>query len=68
MHYEVELGVIMGKTLRDLHPDDEQGAFDSIEGMFRCVCKCKCFDILFWGRKKKEGSLSLPDSFRCVSS
>jgi acylpyruvate hydrolase len=33
MHYEVELGLIMGKTLRDLHPDDTKGAMDAIEGM-----------------------------------
>lgn len=32
MHYEVELGLIMGKTVRDLHPDDTQGALDAIEG------------------------------------
>jgi acylpyruvate hydrolase len=33
MHYEVELGLIMGKTVRDLHPEDTQGAMDAIEGM-----------------------------------
>lgn len=32
MHYEVELGLIMGKTIRDLHPDDTKGAMDAIEG------------------------------------
>ena len=32
MHYEVELGLIMGKTLRDLHPEDTKGAMDAIEG------------------------------------
>jgi len=32
MHYEVELGLIMGKTVRDLHPDDTKGAMDAIEG------------------------------------
>jgi acylpyruvate hydrolase len=32
MHYEVELGLIMGKTVRDLHPDDTKGALDAIEG------------------------------------
>ncbi|KAF2459849.1 hypothetical protein BDY21DRAFT_281218 [Lineolata rhizophorae] len=31
MHYEVELGLIMGKTLRDLGPADEKGALDAIE-------------------------------------
>ncbi|KJZ73653.1 hypothetical protein HIM_06986 [Hirsutella minnesotensis 3608] len=31
MHFEVELALIMGKTLRDLRPDDEQGALDAID-------------------------------------
>ncbi|MCJ1234422.1 hypothetical protein MMC14_002383 [Varicellaria rhodocarpa] len=30
LHYEVELGLIMGKNVRDLHEDDEQGAMDAI--------------------------------------
>lgn len=34
MHYEVELGLIMGKTVRDLHPEDTQGALDAIEGIY----------------------------------
>lgn len=33
MHYEVELGLIMGKTVRDLDPADEKGALDAIEGL-----------------------------------
>lgn len=33
MHYEVELGLVMGKTIRDLHPEDTKGAMDAIEGM-----------------------------------
>lgn len=32
MHFEVELGVIMGKTVRDLDPQDTKGALDAIEG------------------------------------
>ena len=32
MHYEVELALIMGKTVRDLHPEDTKGAYDAIEG------------------------------------
>ncbi|KAF2030037.1 hypothetical protein EK21DRAFT_112330 [Setomelanomma holmii] len=32
MHYEVELGLIMGKTVRDLHPEDTKGAMDAVEG------------------------------------
>jgi 2-keto-4-pentenoate hydratase/2-oxohepta-3-ene-1,7-dioic acid hydratase in catechol pathway len=38
MHYEVELGLIMGKTVRDLDPEDTKGAMDAIEGMFFLVC------------------------------
>lgn len=32
MHYEVELGLVIGKDVRDLHEDDEQGAMDAISG------------------------------------
>lgn len=31
LHYEVELGLVMGKTLRELDPRDEQGALDAIQ-------------------------------------
>jgi len=31
LHYEVELGLVMGKTVRDLDPDDHQGALDAID-------------------------------------
>lgn len=31
LHYEVELGLVMGKTLRDFDEKDEQGAIDAIE-------------------------------------
>ncbi|KAF2467563.1 fumarylacetoacetate hydrolase family protein [Lindgomyces ingoldianus] len=37
MHYEVELGLIMGKTVRDLHPEDAQGALDAIEGYLLAI-------------------------------
>lgn len=33
MHYEVELGLIIGKTIQDLHPEDTKGALDAIEGI-----------------------------------
>jgi hypothetical protein len=33
MHYEVELGLIMGKTVRDLDPEDTKGAMDAIAGI-----------------------------------
>ncbi|KAF2442135.1 hypothetical protein P171DRAFT_433693 [Karstenula rhodostoma CBS 690.94] len=32
MHYEVELGLVMGKTVRDLDPEDTEGAMDAIAG------------------------------------
>lgn len=31
LHYEIELALIMGKKVKDLSPDDEQGAIDAIE-------------------------------------
>ncbi|KAF4311076.1 putative fumarylacetoacetate hydrolase family protein [Botryosphaeria dothidea] len=37
MHYEVELGLVIGKTLRDLHPEDEKGALDSIEAYLLAI-------------------------------
>ena len=32
LHYEVELALIMGRTLTDLHPDDHTTAMDAIDG------------------------------------
>jgi 2-keto-4-pentenoate hydratase/2-oxohepta-3-ene-1,7-dioic acid hydratase in catechol pathway len=32
MHYEVELALVIGKTVRDLHPEDTKGALDAISG------------------------------------
>ena len=32
MHYEVELGLIIGKTVRDLRANDYEGAMDAIAG------------------------------------
>lgn len=32
MHYEVELGLVIGKQIRDLREDDEKGAMDAISG------------------------------------
>lgn len=31
LHYEVELALKMGKTVRDLDPEDEKGALDAIK-------------------------------------
>jgi hypothetical protein len=33
MHYEVELGLVIGKTVRDLDPEDHKTALDSIASM-----------------------------------
>lgn len=30
LHYEVELALVMGRTVRDLDPNDEKGAMDAI--------------------------------------
>ncbi|KAL8650618.1 MAG: hypothetical protein Q9226_005069 [Calogaya cf. arnoldii] len=32
LHYEVELALIMGKTVRDLDAEDDKGAMDAIDG------------------------------------
>ncbi|KAF1912429.1 hypothetical protein BDU57DRAFT_522688 [Ampelomyces quisqualis] len=37
MHYEVELGLIMGKTVRELDPKDTKGAMDAIEGYLLAI-------------------------------
>lgn len=31
LHYEIELALIIGKQVRDLEPDDEQGALEAID-------------------------------------
>jgi len=38
MHYEIELGLVMGKTLRDFDEKDEQGALDAIESKTTVHC------------------------------
>lgn len=47
MHYEVELGLIIGKTLRDLDPNDEKAALDAIDCMrtvfFFYACQLRLF-------------------------
>ncbi|KAF2869263.1 hypothetical protein BDV95DRAFT_498103 [Massariosphaeria phaeospora] len=37
MHYEVELGLVIGKTIRDLRKDNTQGALDAIEGYLLAI-------------------------------
>ncbi|KAF5125318.1 putative mitochondrial hydrolase FMP41 [Metarhizium anisopliae] len=32
MHFEVELALVIGKMVRDLHADDRQGALEAIKG------------------------------------
>lgn len=39
LHYEVELALVIGKTLRDLKEDDEKGALDAISGMYEFYVK-----------------------------
>jgi acylpyruvate hydrolase len=45
MHYEVELGLIMGKTIRDLHPEDTKSAMDAIEGTTNAIHGARCITI-----------------------
>lgn len=47
MHYEVELGLIMGKTLRDLHPEDTKGAMDAIRGKMKDVSYTENTELTF---------------------
>ncbi|KAJ5925293.1 hypothetical protein N7454_007932 [Penicillium verhagenii] len=37
LHYEVELGLVIGKTLRDLDPNDEKTAFEAIESYILAI-------------------------------
>ncbi|KAL9082711.1 MAG: hypothetical protein Q9165_008810 [Trypethelium subeluteriae] len=37
LHFEVELGLVMGKEVKDLDPTDEQGAMDAIDCMTALV-------------------------------
>ncbi|RJE26793.1 fumarylacetoacetate hydrolase family protein [Aspergillus sclerotialis] len=37
LHYEVELALMMGKTVRDLDPEDEKGALDAIKSYFLAI-------------------------------
>lgn len=37
VHYEVELGLVIGKTVRELREDDEAGAMEAISGMSFCL-------------------------------
>jgi acylpyruvate hydrolase len=32
LHFEVELGIVMGKHVRDLNTEDEKTALDAIDG------------------------------------
>lgn len=40
LHYEVELGLVMGKTLRDLDPSDEETALDAIHSLCHPALPC----------------------------
>ncbi|PCG91446.1 Hypothetical protein PENO1_093850 [Penicillium occitanis (nom. inval.)] len=37
VHYEVELGLVIGKTLKDLDPEDHRGALDSISSYLLAI-------------------------------
>lgn len=37
LHYEIELGLVIGKTVRDLDPNDTQGALDAIESYLLAI-------------------------------
>ncbi|KAJ5335221.1 hypothetical protein N7452_007624, partial [Penicillium brevicompactum] len=37
LHYEVELGLVIGKTLRDLDPNDEKGALEAIQSYILAI-------------------------------
>jgi len=37
MHYEIELGLVMGREVRDLEEKDEKGAMDAISGYFLSI-------------------------------
>lgn len=39
VHYEVELGLVIGKTVRDMHPEDKEGALSAIESMRSPPCR-----------------------------
>lgn len=38
LHYEVELALVMGRKVRDLREDDEEGAMSAIECVSLCFC------------------------------
>lgn len=38
MHFEVELALIIGSVVKNLHPEDEKGALDAIKGEFELCC------------------------------
>lgn len=48
LHYEVELALILGKQVKDLEPDDLQGAMDSIESRFPHPCFCNGVHAEIW--------------------
>ncbi|KAF2723273.1 hypothetical protein K431DRAFT_264758 [Polychaeton citri CBS 116435] len=37
MHFEVELGLVMGKSIRDFDPEDHEGALDAIESYLLAI-------------------------------
>ena len=45
VHYEVELGLVIGKTVRDLREDDEEGALGAISGMLDISFYYECIRV-----------------------
>lgn len=46
LHYEVELGLVMGKSVRDLDPLDDKGALDAIRSAFLLVTILRAAAVL----------------------
>jgi len=46
MHYEVELGLVMGKNLRDLDEQDEKGAMGAISSKFMWKLNKDCLSTM----------------------
>lgn len=46
LHYEVELALVMGKTVRDLDPNDEKGALDAIHSQSQATLPLIVYPLL----------------------
>ena len=57
LHYEVELGLVMGKTLRDSDPADEKQALDAIHSELNLAAR------QFRRKKKKKKKVSNTNNY-----